>query len=813
MGSVLRIGSRESALAVIQAETAAEKIKGFDGNITVKIITMKTLGDTILDRPLESIGGKGLFIKELDAALLDGKIDAAVHSLKDIPAFAGRGIAIKAFLRRDDPRDALVLPAGALQPDMSKPLGCSGGRRVSQASRLFPGWEIRPVRGNVLTRLKKLDDGEYGALVLAAASLLRLRLPHRISRFFDVDEMIPAAGQGIIAVCAREDDASSYFAAIDDASSRSAASAERAFVRTLDGGCGKPAAAYAEVSGDTLVLRGLYAEDEASPFVTGSVSGTEAEAEMLGKELAVRLLTDYYGRAGVKKGKVTLIGAGPGEPGLLTGRANEALRKADVVLYDNLAGRGVIARIPAGTKTVYVGKKAGAHTLRQDEINSLLLKEAAAGKTVARLKGGDPFLFARGGEELELLGMAGIPFEVIPGVSSALAVPAFAGIPATHRGVSSQVHIVSAHLKDGKADIDYRALVQSGGTLVFLMGVSALESICAGLLEAGMNPGTPAAIIEQGGTAKQRKVVSSVSRLRGDALAAGIAAPAITIAGAVCALSERFSWFEKKPLSGLRIGVTRPVSRSAKLSAMLAGEGAEVVEIPSIETEALKDTPRLEEALSVLRGSEWFAFTSPAGVEVFFDKLFEYGKDARYLSKSRFAAIGKTTAASLAARGIAADLVPEVYSGAELGRLLAGTITKEGGSPLVILPRSRIAGNDVTDALSAAGIRFLDIAVYDAAPPPHRDDPFFIAMLTEGLDWLTFTSASTVSGFVRIAGEERTAALQKQGLRSICIGRATAEAAQRAGFDTITAKNATLQDMVNVLLETVKTETVKNGNS
>ena len=820
---MIRVGSRESALAVIQAETAAERIKAFDGGITVEIITMRTQGDAILDKPLESIGGKGLFIRELDRALLDKKIDAAVHSLKDIPAFTRKGIAVKAFLKRDDARDALVLPAGApLEPagrpragaDTSKPLGCSGGRRRAQLQKLFPDWEIKPIRGNVLTRLRKLDDGEYGGLVLAAASLLRLRLPHRISRFFGVDEVIPAAGQGIIAVCAREAEypacLAAIFAAIDDGESRAAATAERAFIRTLDGGCGAPIAAYAEISGDRMILRGLYAGPEGLNFVTGSASGSVAGCEELGKELAVRLLMEYHAGAGVKHGKVTLVGAGPGDAGLMTIKAQSALEESDVVLYDNLAGRGVIARIPAKARTVYVGKKAGAHTLRQEAINSLLLKEAAAGKKVARLKGGDPFLFARGGEELELLCKAGIPFEVIPGVSSALSVPAFAGIPATHRALSSSVHIVSARLKDDTLGIDYRALVQGGGTLIFLMGVSAIESICNGLLEAGLAPDTPAAIVEQGTTAKQKKAVSTLARLRDDALSAEIAPPAITVVGEVCALGGEFSWFEKKALSGLRIGVTRPASRAAKLSALLASEGAEVVEIPAIQTQAIRDTPELEAALSSLCGGGGvLAFTSPAGVEVFFDKLFEYGKDVRSLAQARFAAIGKTTAAALEARGISADLVPETYCGAALGSLLVDALREEGGAdPLVILPRSRIAGKDVTDALSAAGISFLDIPVYETAPPPHRDDPAFMEILTEGLDWLTFTSASTVRGFMEIAGAERTAALQKQGLRALCIGKATAETALHAGFDVVTAKNAALPDMVSALKEFVK-----NGNS
>ncbi|MDR1363281.1 MAG: uroporphyrinogen-III C-methyltransferase [Spirochaetaceae bacterium] len=802
---LIRIGSRESALAVIQAENVAGKIKRFDETIDTEIITMKTSGDMIVDRPLESAGGKGLFVKELDRALFDGKIDTAVHSLKDIPSFLEKGLAIKSFLRRDDARDVLVLPEGVSEADMSKPIGCSGGRRRVQLQKIFPRWEVKLIRGNVLTRLRKLDSGEYGALALAAASLIRLKLAHRINRYFSIDEILPAAGQGIVAICAKDyadEFLQAVFSAIDNAESRAAALAERAFIRTLSGGCGSPAAAYSEISDSVMTLRGLYAEAGSPLFVTGSARGGAGECEELGRRLAIELLSDYYKKSGVKKGKVTLIGAGPGDPGLLGIKAKRALEEADVVLYDNLAGRGVIAQIPYTAKTIYVGKKAGAHTLRQDEINFLLVKEALSGKNTARLKGGDPFLFARGGEELELLYEAGIPFEVIPGVTSAVAVPAYGGIPVTHRGLCSQAHIIAAHRKDDGSVIDYESLVKTGGTLIFLMGVSELEAICDGLIKAGAPENTPAAIIEQGCSARQRKIVSTLSALRGEALKAGIRSPAITVAGEVCELSKRFSWFEKKPLFGLRIGVTRPASRAAKLSAMLAAEGAEVVEIPAIQIEVIEYTPELENAFYSLRGNEWFVFTSPAGVEVFFDKLIKYGKDVRALRDCRFAAIGKTTALELAKRGVIADIVPETYNGKSLGRLLAETITTEKNArPLVILPRSKIAGGDITDALSAAGIPFIDIPVYDTVPPPRRDDAYFIELITEGLDWLTFTSASTVSGFARIAGEEKMTALRR--VRALCIGNQTAAAARQAGFDTVTAKNATLNDMLDCLLETV----------
>jgi uroporphyrinogen III methyltransferase/synthase len=819
VNKLLRIGSRESALAVVQAERAAKEIAGFDKTIETEIITMKTSGDMILDRPLDGAGGKGLFIKELDAALLSKNIDIAVHSLKDIPSFLEHGVEIKSFLRRDDPRDVLVLPAGVSEIDMSKPIGCSGGRRRIQLQKLFPACKVKPVRGNVLTRLKKLDsglDGEYGALVLAAASLIRLGLSNRISRFFSVDEIVPAAGQGIIAVCAldlpqtqtakglTDGTLEAALNAVDNAESRAAALAERAFVRTLDGGCGSPVAAYAEISASSMTIRAFYAENEGSCFVSGSISGSVGDCEELGERLAVNLLSGYYEKLKVRKGRVTLIGAGPGDAGLFGIKAKRYLENSDVVLYDNLVGRGIIAQIPEKAEIIYVGKKAGNHALEQREINLLLLKAALAGKNAARLKGGDPFLFGRGGEELELLREAGVPFEVIPGVSSALAVPAYGGIPATHRAFCSQVHIVTAHIKDNGAGIDYDALVKSGGTIIFLMGVSTLESICKGLLKAGMPETTPAAIIEQGCTAKQKKIISTVAALYGEADRAGINAPAVTIVGEVCKLD--FSWFEKKPLSGLRIGVTRPASRSAKLSAMLADKGAEVIEIPAVRTTAIEDTPQLEKVFNSA-GNYCYAFTSPAGVEIFFDKLLKYKKDIRDICECRFAAIGGATASELAKRGIIADIVPKTYSGKELGRLLAETIVKDDDA-VVILPRSKIAGSDITDELSAAGIRFIDIPVYDTAPPPGRGDPYFIKLLTEGLDWLTFTSASTVSGFEYTAGKEAADALRERGVKALCIGERTAEAARCAGFDTLTAKNAVLEDMLDCLLEEVK-----NGNT
>lgn len=288
----IRIGSRESRLAVIQSEMAIQAIHEYDPKIHTELITMKTTGDRILDRTLDQIGGKGLFVKELDAALLDGRVDLTVHSSKDLPMEIDPRLPLVAFSRRADPRDVLVLPEGADHIDFTKPIGCSSLRRKLQLQALFPKATVAPVRGNVLTRLQKLDRGEFSALVLAAAGLTRLGLGHRISRYFSVEEILPAAGQGILAVQAREGVDTSCLQAFADDDSRDCLLAERAFVRTLDGGCSSPVAAFAIVKGNTLLLRGMYVTGEGTPCY-GDISGPRQSGESLGAALAEEMRRKY----------------------------------------------------------------------------------------------------------------------------------------------------------------------------------------------------------------------------------------------------------------------------------------------------------------------------------------------------------------------------------------------------------------------------------------------------------------------------------------------------------------------------------------
>lgn len=287
--SKIIIGSRESKLAVLQSEMVRDYIKEKNPEMEVEILTMKTTGDIILDRTLDKVGGKGLFVKELDKALMDGRSILSVHSLKDMPMEVPEELPLLAFSRREDPRDVLVLPEGVSELDKSKPLGCSSLRRTLQLKKLYPDMEVKSIRGNLQTRLRKLDEGQYSALILAAAGLKRLGLESRINRYFTADEIIPAAGQGILAVQGRKGEDYSFLNGYCDEEAWAAGRAERAFVKLLDGGCSSPVAAHAEISGDELYLRGLYYNEKDGSYVTGTLRGDKADAESLGRELAETL--------------------------------------------------------------------------------------------------------------------------------------------------------------------------------------------------------------------------------------------------------------------------------------------------------------------------------------------------------------------------------------------------------------------------------------------------------------------------------------------------------------------------------------------
>lgn len=479
------------------------------------------------------------------------------------------------------------------------------------------------------------------------------------------------------------------------------------------------------------------------------------------------------------KGFVALIGAGPGDAGLLTLRGRALLEAADCVVYDRLIGDGVLAMMPQKAVKINVGKTGGGDFVPQSEINEILVREAEKGLFVARLKGGDPFVFGRAGEEIEALNAKNIPFEVVPGVTSALGGLACAGIPVTHRGEARSVHIITAHTKEGGiAPLDYRALARLGGTLVFLMGASAVREICQELLSAGMAFDTPAAAVENASSAAQRLLSGTLKTLAEICAEEKLRSPAVIVVGGTAAFAGAFAWKRFLPLSGRKIIVTRPRERAGKLSAMLRARGAEVVEVPCI------DTRRIETALPDLSKYGWLGFTSVTGVEAFFALLAKEARDIRSACAAKIAAIGPATAAALKERGLIVDYMPDVYDGLHLTRGL-GALVKD--KPLLML-RAKEGSAELSRELEACHIEFSELAVYET----FYEKP---AVIPQGADTAVFTSASTVRGF-------KAAMPELEVECACCIGVQTAAEAKRAGFKKIiTAEKATLESLAAALEE------------
>lgn len=495
-----------------------------------------------------------------------------------------------------------------------------------------------------------------------------------------------------------------------------------------------------------------------------------------------------------RKGKVWLVGAGPSDVNLLTVKGRELIERADVIVYDSLVGEAVLSLIPPETEVINVGKRAGNHTKPQDEINRILCEKALQGKNTVRLKGGDPFLFGRGGEELELLVENNIDFEIVPGVTSAISVPAYNGIPVTHRDFVSSVHIITGHKRAGEElSLPFEELVKLNGTLVFLMGVSALESIIKGLMEAGMDKDMPAAVLQQGTTSNQRRAVASITEIVGEVEKVGIHTPAIIVVGEVCRLCEKFAWYEKMPLFGRKMIVTRPKDRSSFLTAKLRELGAEVVELPSIRTVPLDVNEEIKRAYGNLKDYQYILFTSPFGVKVFFEQLKGLRIDLRTIGDAKIGAVGSATKKALENAGLLVDYMPKIYSGEELGKLVVQDC-RDGDK--ILIPRAKIGGMGIVNEIQKRRkVLITDLPIYETLNNNADRLPLFNG-LTDDNCYVLFTSASTVKGFTD------TVKLQDySGVKALCIGRQTREAADRYNMKTFVSKEATIDSLVDLALE------------
>ncbi|MCI8560001.1 MAG: uroporphyrinogen-III C-methyltransferase [Dorea sp.] len=493
-------------------------------------------------------------------------------------------------------------------------------------------------------------------------------------------------------------------------------------------------------------------------------------------------------------GKVWLVGAGPGDLGLMTVKGKILLKEADVIIYDHLVGNEILSSLDDSKKLINVGKLAGHHPIPQEKINQILVEEAKKGQKVVRLKGGDPFLFGRGGEELVELKRCNVPFEVVPGVTSSLAVPAYNGIPVTHRDIASSVHIITGHKKqEQEDDMDYEALVRTGGTLVFLMGVAALPDIRKKLLKSGMSPDLPAAILQEGTTAGQKRVSATLGDLEEKAKEAKISPPAIIIVGKVCGLSDILSWREELPLFGMRIVLTRPRALISSLAERLRFLGAEVLELPAIDTVPAEKNERLPQCFMQIGTYDWIVFTSQTGVHIFFEQAKREKFDIRKLSGVKFAVIGEGTKAALSERGIYAELIPEVFDGESLGHALAD---QEIRGRHILIPRAEKGNELLVPILEEAGALVEEIAVYRTVYHAGKAVSVKEEMEKGKIDIVVFTSSSTVEGF-----SAATKGMDHSKIRAACIGRQTAETAARYNMKCFTAPKATLDALTELILD------------
>jgi uroporphyrinogen III methyltransferase/synthase len=478
---------------------------------------------------------------------------------------------------------------------------------------------------------------------------------------------------------------------------------------------------------------------------------------------------------------VYLIGAGPGDPGLLTIKGKEILERADVVIYDYLANRVFLDYCRDDAQIIYVGKKGGDHTLPQDQINALIVDKAREGYVVARLKGGDPYVFGRGAEEGEELLDAGIDFEVVPGVTSAIAGPAYAGIPLTHRKYASSVSFITGHEDPTKKESvhEWESLAKGTSTLVFFMGVKNLPHITQNLIQAGMDPETPAALVRWGTTCRHFSMVSTVGNIAEDALKQGIRPPSLLVVGHVVTLRDRLNWFEKRPLLGKGVVVTRARQQSSGLVSRLNDLGACCFEFPTIRIKPLDDYAEVRARIDTLDEYDWLLFTSVNGVVHFWNELRRAGRDARALGGKKVAAIGPATARELEVRGVVPDFVPEKYVAESV---VAGLLERGVQGKSILVPRARKAREVLPDGLREAGCRVDVLPVYETVLADEGRDEILTGLKNGEIHCLTFTSSSTVENFFSLVKPEVLKGFVDQGVVIAAIGPVTANTLGAYGF-------------------------------
>jgi uroporphyrinogen III methyltransferase/synthase len=529
-------------------------------------------------------------------------------------------------------------------------------------------------------------------------------------------------------------------------------------------------------------------------------------------------------------GRVYLVGAGPGDPGLLTIKGLDLIRRADVIVYDRLVHPAILKHASPNAELIYAGKKSADHTMKQDEINRLLVEKASEGKTVVRLKGGDPFVFGRGGEEAEALVEAGIPFEVVPGVTSAVAAPAYAGIPVTHRDFCSAVTIATGHRRDdGETEDDRQQTTDCTGrppsplvslrqirlrrkgegqgegesdasdgsdmsdTRVFLMGVENLPNIVSELVKNGRDPSTPVALIRWGTRPEQETLVGTLADIVAKAREADFKSPAVTVVGEVVRLREKLRWFDNRPLFGKRVLVTRSREQASELSELLREQGAEPIEFPVIRISPPESFDELDAALERIENYDWLLFTSANGVWAVVARLLELGRDIRWLKGPKIGAIGPKTAESIACLGIGVDFMPSKF----VAESVVEEFPEDPSGKRILIPRAKEAREVIPEKLAERGAQVDVVTAYRTESDASDRSDRIREMLDSGdIDIITFTSSSTVKNFVNLVG-----ASVPEGVKIACIGPITAQTAESLGLKPdIVSEEHTIEGLVQALV-------------
>ena len=509
---------------------------------------------------------------------------------------------------------------------------------------------------------------------------------------------------------------------------------------------------------------------------------------------------------------IYLVGSGPGDPGLFTIKGVRCMEEADAVVYDRLAPEALLKHAKPEAESIYVGKRPGNPTMSQGEINDLLVELGRAGKTVVRLKGGDPYIFGRGGEEALALVEAGLPFEVVPGVTSGVAAPAYAGIPVTHRNVSTSVVFVTGHEDPtkGRSDVDWARIAKGADTLVLYMGVGRLKEISTELVAAGRSPETPVACVRWGTISEQRTVTGTLEDIAERVAEADLKPPAITVVGDVVALREAgLDWYERRPLFGRCVVVTRARAQAGELSVELERLGAEVYEFPTIQIQAPEDFGPLDAAIRDLDSFGCFVFTSVNGVEAFLERLWHHGLDLRAVPRrAKVAAIGPATAQRIEEVGLRVDVVPEEYRAEALIEVLE---TDSIAGERVLIPRAKVAREILPDKLREAGAEVVVPPAYESAPSSEGKNELARRLGAGEVDCVTFTASSTVENFVGAFGPGEAVGLLAE-TRVVCIGPITAETARGYGLRVDTeAEEYTILGLVEAVEDLFAADPAKRG--